>query len=144
MEVLVTVWHTGTQYVMQERPNVVQIHAGHPRLYDDEQVGDMPWITTYRDPHLVAAAWANRYTLDEVWSDWYQQWGSYRDDVLPRASEVLHVADFDGPVVKPGNDITGAKKAYETGDMDTFYSVVPKFWVDYALEMSEGVRHESL
>lgn len=135
---LATINQSGTNYVMARR-NCIQIHCGSRELDTDAALA-LPWITTYRDPHLVAASWINRRPLSEVRRLWYDQWESYHDQVLPRAQEILRVAAFDGPVMKSSRDVTGAKAAFEAGDMDRYYEIVPRELVEFALEMSAEAR----
>lgn len=130
--ILVTIRGTGTNYVMQDR-SVIQLHVCNPRLEEDA-IQAAPWITTYRDPHLVAATWMNRCSIGEINKSWYAGWDYYANVVLPRATAILRVADFTGPVVKGWGDTT-AKDAYMRSDMETYYKIVPRAMVNYVLKL---------
>lgn len=137
MDILVTLRGTGTNYVMTQR-DVIQIHCCDPSL-DEDEVQASPWITTYRDPYLVAATWVNRCEQAEIDATWYAGWDYYANVVLPRAVEILRVEDFTGPVVKGWGDTT-AKDAYLRGDMETYHSMVPEEMVNHALSLTIDMR----
>jgi len=120
------------------RENVIQKHC-HPDLLEGIEGYDRV-VMTYRDPYLVGAAWANRRDWQEVWDEWMMTWSAYAA-LLDYADEVALVAEFEGPVVKPGRDDKGAHKAYSGGDMAKYYELVPKELIDHALEMSRTLRH---
>jgi len=134
-DILVTIRGTGTNYVLAHR-EAKQIHVCDPRLDD---VIDDDWITTYRDPYLVAATWVNRCEQAEIDATWYPAWDYYAAEVLPRAVEILRVEDFTGPVIKGWGDTT-AKDAYLCGDMQTYFDIVPEKMVDHALNLTTDLR----
>lgn len=140
MILLTTIRQSGTNYMMNKlgRENIVQKHCHPYLLFDMEGYDEV--AMTYRDPFLVGAAWANRYDWKEAGAEWMVTWSAYAA-LLDYADQVFRVADFTGPVVKPGRDDKGAHRAYSEGNMDKYYELVPKELIDHALEMSRTVRH---
>lgn len=136
-DILVTIRGTGTNYVMAQR-DVIQLHCCSPGL-EVAEVQNAPWITTYRDPYLVAATWVKRCEMAEIDATWYACWDYYATEVLPRAVEILRVEDFDGPVVK-SHGSTPAREAYLAGDMETYFSIVPERMVNHALDLTTDLR----
>lgn len=112
--------------------NVEQRHCAPGMDLDYPEI-----VTTYRDPYLVGASWANRYSWREVERDWRRQWQAYRD--VLKVARVARVDEFTGPPIKFAPD-KGAHKAYSLGDMDRYHELVPKELIELALEMSESVR----
>lgn len=133
---LATIWQTGTQYMLRQFPGARQVHCYAHMV---EQLDDLPpgrIITTFRDPYLVAASWANRYHWPEVEGTWREQWEVWAE-IVEMGAEVFHVADFDGPVVKPTPHDRGAKRAYQRGDMAAYFRYVPESLVEFALTITD-------
>lgn len=128
--VLMTIWHTGTNYLMQKL-DVDQMHCSPENI---EKAKDREIITTYRDPLEVAASWANRYGKEkpigeqkELEKEWFKQWDCWHQ-ILDRA-KVYNVAQFEGRKVKSFTD-RGAHKALKQRDLETYFTFVPRRWID--------------
>lgn len=150
MRVLTTVWHTGTQYVMQHHErDAVLAHCGEPfeELFDNLE-GTADFVTTYRDPLRVGASWANRYRRLQVSQEdfekeyeihWLRQWGCYAR-VLMFRPKIYRVADFTEKPVKSKADRLALHRALDRGDLERYHEYIPKHWIDFANECSEAVN----
>lgn len=135
MILLATVWHTGTQYVMQHLlQGAVQIHCNHPNLWPtiEENDGGLEIYTTVRDPFLVAASWGNQYPSPaEVEQEWFGQWDDW-GRIMAMGPDVFDVAEFDQPKVGSKPDRKNLHHHLARERYDKFYEVVPPHWVTYA------------
>lgn len=139
MVLLATVWQTGANYAMKHLvPGCLHHHCGDPAL-DTDAAASLPWVTTYRDPYLVGASWANRYAWKEVRDEWVRQWRSYQTQVLPRAQRVFRVDEYVHAPMKSAPDKTGAKGLYEVGDMAEYFKLVPQDLIEIALDATREI-----
>ncbi len=93
-------------------------------------------ITTYREPHHTAASWFNRHGK---WlaGRWRRQWVDYK---LLQPSKVYQLEDLEFHENK-FDDPFYLHRALKEGDMQYFYSKVPKECVDFALTPIEKLSH---
>lgn len=131
-KMLSTVWHTGTESLEAERPGYVRIHCG-PLAEALSELPQAEVITTYRDPLRVAAAWVNRNTLStpDHYATWVQQWLAWGE--IAKRATIYDVTELTHRL-NSRPDRFGLHKMLDEGDMDQFYSVVPKELIDLARE----------
>jgi hypothetical protein len=99
-----------------------------------EIIDEFNIITTYRDPYLVAASWVNRRPLDSIRSrHWIANWKRWAI-LAPHAVKVFRIKDLT--VHKNQyrwGDTSGAYAAYEAGDFDRYFQIVPKHLILFAV-----------
>lgn len=151
---LITVPKTCTQYFKEG----LEIHynpSGHAAMthlsYDWESIVDDPFhdkiFTTYRDPHLVAASWANADWLD--FQEWERVWNRFK--ALEKYKPTVLRIDrgqgksqfgvkFPNCDVNQCDDVLGVFDLLKKGDMERFYQVIPKHLIDYAEDCARWVN----
>lgn len=136
---LSTIWHSGSEYMRRELRD-----QGHNVTFQhcESQVWKVLNGTTFdeihttlRDPHLVAASWANQYNIEDTFIDtsWYIMWMNWFKLTAGYDVKIHYVDDFDGEPVNSKGDRLGLKRALELGDMDYYFKWVPRDWISYAL-----------
>ena len=140
---LITVPHTGTHSarmmldsmaIWYRQTHFQQIHEiAIDRILDENNV-----ITTYRDPFLCAASWANwdkisrRQAVRRFKGNW-TRWGL----MVPHAVKVIAMDEMNFHANKNHRgDVTGAIAAYMNNDWDRYFEIVPKELANHAAEIA--------
>lgn len=149
MKLFTTIWHTGTHYFkgVLEADGFFFQHVGPDALLkapDAEVI-----YTTYRDPFNVAASWANRDRMrsDQFFTRWQRQWSSYKtllDEYNPVVLDVTKGREqggytFGDMVLNSAGDRHGLHEAYANGDMDKFYTFVPRHWIEFVQDTMQQI-----
>jgi hypothetical protein len=129
--IISTIWHTGGSSLQKESPDALWMHVC-PDAVKLNRKGH-PVITTYRDPKRTAASWYNRmHKWDSVrWRKQWIDWSLLEPDRIYKLDELQnHTNKHD--------DSYGLHQAINDGDMDYYYSIIPKADIEFAEEMSDG------
>lgn len=108
-----------------------------PEVWIEKILDDFNLITTYRNPYEVGATWANRRKLDpQAMRQWKSNWVRWGIMVKAAAKVVEHSDLTEHLNRNPHGDKTGAFAAYEAGDFESYYQIVPKHLIDLACKIS--------
>jgi len=154
---LATVKHTGTTYFRKglQKNHLVKTWHCSPKQVRDIIADDFAWIaTTYRDPMHVAASWLNRGELltgqNKHDGDWFRGWEGYRDLLdYAETNHKVKLFNYSNGIKQNGiifgdspenahPDTLGLHKALREGDLDYYYSRIPRYYTEYAYEQIKG------
>ena len=85
--------------------------------------------TTFRDPYHVAASWWNRGKNNA--DRWFEQWDVWHQ--IKGKATVHRIEDLKNTQGRH-DDKLWLHAAVDNGDLDYFYSVVPKEWIEAAID----------
>lgn len=150
---LMTVYHTGSQYFYEGLAKDYDVSLHHCQMNKLGQIKDMQYdyiATTYRDPLLVGASWANRNKFNgrKQENDWFAMWGIY-SYILAIAgvmvfclagSKTQHGVTFGDKIIGHINDVYLLHNALKEGDMDSYYKYCPREYIEYANYCSQAAR----
>lgn len=131
MILVTTVWHSGTHSLMATLDDYFMQHCC-PAAVERAKSGEYSQVlTTYRDPKRVAASWANRGRInDQRWDEkWRIQWTCY--GLIRPHAEVVPVDVLAGRE-NSVEDRTGLHAALDAGDMDKYWSIIDRDWIELA------------
>ena len=137
--VIVTVWHSGTHSLLNEvKERQMHCSTVAKKKIQDPDYG--PFITTYRDPHRVAASWYNRGEIEcDGVSHWISQWDCYRE--LVKVADIVPITRLNSKM-HTSNDKLNLHKALDNKDFDYYYSIVDKYLVTYAIDCCKGLDEQ--
>lgn len=156
MLLLTTVMHTGTTYfyeVLQREPDSAYAHCTWAVV---KSLNNYEWIaTTWRDPYAVAASWVNRGQVDGKWHlEWFRQWTCYRRIrewglANPSKFRLFDIAkgrfqhghDFGDEPKNQYGDRFLLHDALKKGDLEYFFTRVPRAYLEHALCETEGLAY---
>jgi len=151
---LMTVENTGSQYFHEGLKNNYNVILDHFHQETIKKIKDQKWdyiATTYRDPLLVGASWANRDKISgKRWENlWFAVWGLYSFVLDIAGVKVFHLdgkrtqhgVTFSGEVVGSTPDTYSMYKALKENNMDSYYERCPIIYIEYANYCSRKIRH---
>jgi hypothetical protein len=142
----VTIPHTGTRYFLDVLKSAFDLMFDHCESFVFAPGRSI--ATTYRDPYLVAASWANRDELQGKRNKekWYMAWGVYKylltlDPMIFRIGEakIQHGIVFGDVVVHSAPDKYNLHKSLNENNLEHYHKYVPNQYIEYAQFCCEGI-----